>query len=733
MSEFFPAQLPDRPQKASKFGLAKLLSSKFERKKKVGDNYATDAYVGNQSAVFTDLSTYPDEITQQKTHLDRPIYPKKSPLTRATTGGLLPKAKHAVSSLRHSKSARWDNSFPDQVLTSPYPYEEQDKPFRSMQSSRKKPQLPDKKNLVKDWLNKESRTSGSYPTPRESPPPYRPEDNINYSTQVPESSITNHSLAQYPKTKPLFTVVPKRRPLNPYRHSSISTEPTDLQHVPEVDESQNGTVVNSTPQERPYYIPTPLQPQYGHHDEDARMPQYDYQGGSSFEVEPVYVQPKLYPSEDTARIEPVYEQPEVHPSNGTARIEPIYDQLEVYPLDVTTDITQNEAIIQPKPHRASLASVQTPTTPAVQQTEDWELAERLQQEEIEAYELGQELLREELRSITKQDRNKKSRSRKKTSLLGNLEQSRAAGGKRHRQSKSRPDTHDASTTYSPCQVQSPEFETLPQEPGAQKDKFTTPTWEELISMGSPGPSPTRDCAVCGDSQPISSLPSLANCTHIPETCADCYTEWITSQLTESSWREVKCPGSKCKIKLTYHEIQAYALPENFQQYDTYIARTAFNDDPNFRWCRSCDYGQIHLSGVEGNIFTCANCGHKVCVIHENTWHEGETCEEFDYRSSGRKERDQKAQEKASLKAISKLSKKCPGPGCVYNIEKNDGCDRKSNGLQIELLKLTITTDMTCSKCRYEFCWVCLCDYDSIRTQGNSAHANSCKYHSRRLN
>ncbi|KAJ4374147.1 hypothetical protein N0V83_002888 [Neocucurbitaria cava] len=117
----------------------------------------------------------------------------------------------------------------------------------------------------------------------------------------------------------------------------------------------------------------------------------------------------------------------------------------------------------------------------------------------------------------------------------------------------------------------------------------------------------------------------------------------------------------------------YAQPAVFQQYDTFIARAAFSEDPNFRWCRNCDFGQIHISGVEGNIFTCGACGHKVCVIHEskNTWHEGETCEEYEYRSSGQKERDQKAQEAASLQAIGKLSKKCPGPNCVYNIGQKE--------------------------------------------------------------
>ncbi|KAH7073313.1 hypothetical protein FB567DRAFT_454260 [Paraphoma chrysanthemicola] len=222
---------------------------------------------------------------------------------------------------------------------------------------------------------------------------------------------------------------------------------------------------------------------------------------------------------------------------------------------------------------------------------------------------------------------------------------------------------------------------------------------------------TRECAVCGEQQPISELPSLADCEHVPQTCTECYADWVTAQLEESSWKEAKCPESKCQMTLTYHEIQGIATQDTFQKYDTYITRAAISEDPNFRWCRACDAGQEHLSGEDGNIFTCHACGHKICIKHENTWHEDETCEEYDYRSSGQKERDQKAQEEASLAAIGKLSKKCPGPKCVYNIEKNDGCDH-----------------MTCSKCRYEFCWVCLSEYNKIRRQGNSAHKRDCKYY-----
>ncbi|KAH7406212.1 hypothetical protein DE146DRAFT_630880 [Phaeosphaeria sp. MPI-PUGE-AT-0046c] len=205
---------------------------------------------------------------------------------------------------------------------------------------------------------------------------------------------------------------------------------------------------------------------------------------------------------------------------------------------------------------------------------------------------------------------------------------------------------------------------------------------------------TCKCAVCGEESHIYVLPSLADCDHDPQTCGSCCARWVAAQLQESGWREAKCPESKCQARLGYHDVQQLASPDIFQQYDNFIARAAVGEGPNSRWwCRACSFRQIHMSGEEGNIFTCAACGHKTCIIHESTWNEGETCEEYEYRASGRQECDQEAQDAASLAAISKLTKKCPGPNCAYNIEENQGCDH-----------------MTCNKCEYEFCWICLVDY-----------------------
>jgi hypothetical protein len=92
---------------------------------------------------------------------------------------------------------------------------------------------------------------------------------------------------------------------------------------------------------------------------------------------------------------------------------------------------------------------------------------------------------------------------------------------------------------------------------------------------------------------------------------------------------------------------------------------------------------------------------------------------------------EKAQEAASVAAIGQLTKKCPGPRCIYNIEKDSGCDHMTCKFQ-HAYQGTPANASLGSKCRYEFCWVCLADYNLIRRQGNSAHQRGCKYHSARL-
>ncbi|KAF2789085.1 hypothetical protein K505DRAFT_285044, partial [Melanomma pulvis-pyrius CBS 109.77] len=231
----------------------------------------------------------------------------------------------------------------------------------------------------------------------------------------------------------------------------------------------------------------------------------------------------------------------------------------------------------------------------------------------------------------------------------------------------------------------------------------------------------QDCTVCGESLLRKEFPLLADCSHEPGICPECYAEWIATKIVDGSWREVKCPANECKVILKHHEIHRLAKAESFEQYDVLLTRNALGGDANFRWCRApgCQSGQVHESGHAGNIFRCIACGFRVCVMHDTTWHEGETCQEYDDRVGGAKERGEQKrreeQEKASLEAIKKISKKCPGEGCGWNIQKDSGCDH-----------------MTCVQCGHEFCWVCFAPYESILLYGNDKHAKGCMYHSSRV-
>ena len=114
-----------------------------------------------------------------------------------------------------------------------------------------------------------------------------------------------------------------------------------------------------------------------------------------------------------------------------------------------------------------------------------------------------------------------------------------------------------------------------------------------------------------------------------------------------------------------------AIVDAIFRYDRLATRAAMSAIPNFRWCLNpkCESGQIHESGLDEPIFTCASCKFRSCTKHNQPWHEGETCDQFDYRKSGKKHRDEEA---ASEKLIAETTKKCPK--CDSNIEKNEGCD-----------------------------------------------------------
>lgn len=250
------------------------------------------------------------------------------------------------------------------------------------------------------------------------------------------------------------------------------------------------------------------------------------------------------------------------------------------------------------------------------------------------------------------------------------------------------------------------------------DDYTSPTYESQ-SQSQPRPSSssstilpsTKECLVCTSTRSARHFPTrppTSTCTHPPNTCTRCLKNWITIQFTTNLWSHIACP--ECTQILTHADVRAFSSRTTFRRYDTLSTRAALEAIPGFAWCmaKGCSSGQVHDEGASNPKFKCVACRAAFCVHHGVAWHRGETCAQYDYRTD---RSIRKMEDEASRKLIGELGKKCPNEKCRWWIEKNSGCDH-----------------MTCSKCRHQFCWVCLATYKPIRDQGNHMHRADCMHY-----
>ena len=142
------------------------------------------------------------------------------------------------------------------------------------------------------------------------------------------------------------------------------------------------------------------------------------------------------------------------------------------------------------------------------------------------------------------------------------------------------------------------------------------------------------CMLDLPAEDFSEIPLTRSCDHPNSACKDCVKQWIDTRLGEGSWNDIKC--LECNEVMQYLDVQRHADAEVFQRYDYIAARAWVNGEESFVWCRSqgCGSGQVHEGGRNLPLFQCVACGSRYCIVHEETWHEGETCAAFDRRMNG---------------------------------------------------------------------------------------------------
>ncbi|EXX57176.1 hypothetical protein GLOIN_2v1725015 [Rhizophagus irregularis DAOM 181602=DAOM 197198] len=211
---------------------------------------------------------------------------------------------------------------------------------------------------------------------------------------------------------------------------------------------------------------------------------------------------------------------------------------------------------------------------------------------------------------------------------------------------------------------------------------------------------SKHCNICYSDSPKFPSPITSKCTHSVLACTSCFEKHIESQIEKGILQNIKC--LQCDEILDYHDIKRIVNNELFQRYDVALLRHTLRQMKDFRWCKrtNCGWGQIHNGGDDAPIVTCKACGAKSCFTHDVPWHEDSSCSKF---------AEQLLRDTAANQAYyDRHTKNCPK--CKMPIEKNDGCEH-----------------MTCF-CGYEFCWLCLADYNLIRNEGNHRHERTCQHH-----
>ena len=178
-----------------------------------------------------------------------------------------------------------------------------------------------------------------------------------------------------------------------------------------------------------------------------------------------------------------------------------------------------------------------------------------------------------------------------------------------------------------------------------------------------------------------------SCGH--DFCRDCYAHYVTQKIKEEGESgRIQCPGIKCKRIVDARLVELVTTSDVYQRYSDLLVRAYVDDVKALRWCPApnCEFAvkcsvrstQLHqiipTVKCSCNFQFCFGCGladHQPCICTlTRMWLK--KCQD----------------DSETANWISAHTKECPK--CVSTIEKNGGCNH-----------------MTCKKCKYEFCWVCM--------------------------
>ena len=188
----------------------------------------------------------------------------------------------------------------------------------------------------------------------------------------------------------------------------------------------------------------------------------------------------------------------------------------------------------------------------------------------------------------------------------------------------------------------------------------------------------NECPVCGEKFSVNKFNKVQECGH--SFCGECWYNFLSIKIIENKLPSIKCLDYNCDVKLI-DEFIFNIINSDFnliKKYKQYKLELDIMKDPNKKLCPypNCD-SYLELKDIKNKYVTCLK-QHKYCFLCLKKPHGNSPCE---------KNIDIDLKEYAQNYFV----KKCPYCGII--IEKQSGCNH-----------------ITCSKCGYQWCWLCNNEY-----------------------
>lgn len=204
------------------------------------------------------------------------------------------------------------------------------------------------------------------------------------------------------------------------------------------------------------------------------------------------------------------------------------------------------------------------------------------------------------------------------------------------------------------------------------------------------------CPICMEDEGIT-LQAMP-CGHA--FCLDCWTDFAVNLVQHEGRATATCPHAGCTEVVTQDEVQPaleHKHPQLWHKYQQFQLKAYVEANTLTRWCPGPGCERIAWAptasamDAASGLAHCDQCLTRFCMMcGHNESHRPVPCRSL----SQWHEKCRNESETANW--ILANTKECPK--CITRIEKNNGCNH-----------------MTCQRCKFEFCWICMGDWNEHNT------------------